>query len=147
VGERFRVDEGGAARIREVFERTFSRWELQLPAGAIERAEAGGIQRAGWTVRYIFGADDEGSYLEYYATHRMTNDTRVRIYGSGRSEELDAIWEFASWDPTKPGDEERANREYREHNQRLAEELKRLGLYPSGDINAFLRTEGLPDGV
>jgi hypothetical protein len=28
---------------------------------------------------------------------------------------------------------------------RKAEELKRVGLYPEGDINAYLRTEGPPD--
>jgi hypothetical protein len=50
------------------------------------------------------------------------------------------------WDPKEPGDEARARKEYAEHNARIAEELKRLGLYPDSDINAYLRTEGPPDG-
>ena len=76
----------------------------------------------------------------------MTSDSRVGIYTSGRTVEMDAIWEMFMWDPEKPGDEARARKEYADHNARIAEELKRLGLYPDGDINAYLRTEGPPDG-
>jgi len=68
----------------------------------------------------------------------------VRIYGSGRTQELDAIWEAYAWDPKTPGDEDRARRRYLDHNRRIAAELKELGLYPVGDINTFLRTEGMP---
>ena len=70
----------------------------------------------------------------------------VELTGFRVVEAGDAIWELVAWDPKKPGDEEGANREYREHNQSVANELKQLGLYPSGDIKAFLRTEGLPEG-
>ena len=41
------------------------------------------IRRAGWTIRCIFSADEERSYLEFDATHRMTSDRRYRVYGSG----------------------------------------------------------------
>jgi len=141
----YRVDPEGAARIADAFAGTFARWEIALPTEAVERGEPWTIQRAGWTIRCIFGADEEGSYLEYYATHRMTSDSRYRIYASGRTEERDAIWEMFMWDPKKPGDQARAHKEYADHNARIAEELKLLGLYPEGDINAYLRTEGAPD--
>lgn len=130
--------------IAATFAESFSTWGIVLPEGAFERAEPGLIRRAGWSIRFIFGADEDGSYLEYYATHRMTNDTRVRIYESGQTKALDAIWEMFVFDPKVPGDEEWAQREYHEHNRRIAEELRRLGLYPEGDINAYLRTEGPP---
>lgn len=132
------------ALVAAAFAESFSAWGITLPEGALERREPGLIRHGGWTIRFIFGADEDGSYLEYYATHRMTSDSRVRIYASGQSRELDAIWEAFVWDPKVPGDEDRARREYQEHNQRIGEELKELGLYPDGDINAYLRTEGPP---
>ena len=141
---RYHPGSAGAGLIAAAFAESFSAWSIALPEGAVGRGEPGVIHQAGWTIRFIFSADEEGSYLEYYATHRMTNDTRVRIYGSGRTEALDAIWEMFVWDPKVPGDEDRARREYHDHNSRIAQELKRLGLYPEGDINAYLRTEGPP---
>jgi hypothetical protein len=141
----YRVDPEGAARIAGAFDETFARWEIALPRGAVERGEPWTIQREGWTIRCIFGADEDGSYLEYYATHRMTSDSRYRIYASGRTEERDAIWEMFMWDPKKPGDQARERKEYADHNARIADELKLLGLYPEGDINAYLRTEGPPE--
>ena len=138
----FRVDPEGAVRIAD---ETFSHWGIVLPKEAVERGEPWTIQRAGWTIRGIFGVDEDGTYLEYYATHRMTSDSRYRIYASGRIAEQDAIWEMFGWDPKVPGDEARARKKYRDHNARVAEELKQLGLYPVGDINAYLRTEGPPE--
>jgi hypothetical protein len=102
------------------------------------------IQRAGWTIRCIFGADEEGSHLEYYATHRMTSDSRYRIYASGRTHERDAIWEMFMWDPKKPGDQARAHKEYADHNARIAEELKLLGLYPEATSTPTCERRGLP---
>jgi len=141
----FRAGPEEAARIAAAFDETFEPWEIALPREAVERGEPWLIRRAGWTIRCIFDADEQGSYLEYYATHRMTSDSRYRIYASGLTAEMDAIWEMFMWDPKKPGDEARARREYADHNARIAEELKQLGLYPDGDINAYLRTEGPPD--
>lgn len=139
-----RASPAEAAVMAEAFARTFSHWGITLPDGAVERAQPGTMRHAGWTIRYVFDADEGGSYLEYYAVHRMTSDTRRRIYGSGEIVELDAIWEAYAWDAKEPGDEERARRAYREHNARVAEELKRLGLFPEGDINTYLRTEDAP---
>jgi hypothetical protein len=41
-----------------------------------------------------------------------------------------------------PGSEEAAKEEYLRHNQMVAERLRAAGLYPDGDINAYLRTGG-----
>lgn len=141
----FEVGPRGAAVIAGAFAETFAHWGIVLPEGAVERGEPGMIRDAGWTIRYMFDTDDDGPYLEYYATHRMTSDSRYRVYGSGKTAELDAIWEMFAWDPKKPGDEARARKEYVDHNRRIAEELKRLGLFPVGDINTYLRTEGPPE--
>jgi hypothetical protein len=139
-----RASSAEAARIQARFAEAFSAWGLALPDRAVERGEPGLVRGAGWTIRFIVGADGEGPYVEYYATHRMTSDSRARIYASGRVQELDAIWEAYVWDPKTPGDEDRARRRYLDHNRRIAAELKELGLYPVGDINAFLRTEAMP---
>lgn len=130
-------------RISQEFANYFSDDKIELPPGA-EAAEARGtIHKAGWTINYRFGHDQE-RYLEFYATHRMTNDRRHRIYGSGRIEDLDAIREGYMYDPKVPGSEEEAKRSYLDHNQRMASELRSLGLYPEGDLNAYLRTNHVP---
>jgi hypothetical protein len=48
------------------------------------------------------------------------------------------------YDPKVPGSEEESRKRYLEHNQRVAQELRRLRLFPEGDINAFLRTNDVP---
>jgi hypothetical protein len=73
--------------------------------------------------------------MEFYATHRMTDDRRLRIYASGKTEQRDAIRSFMF-----VGKED----EYREHNRRVVDELRSLLLYPEGDINAYLRTNDVP---
>ena len=62
------------------------------------------------------------------------------IWADGYLEHLDAIHEFVGYDPEVPGSEETANQEYLSHNRMVAEHLRAAGLYPDGDINAYLRT-------
>ena len=50
-------------------------------------------------------------------------------------------------DPKVPGDEQRAREEYLRHNRAIGEQLRERGLYPDGDVNAFLRTGGLDPEV
>lgn len=126
--------------ISELFAERFAHWEIALPPGAEAAACRGVILKRGWQIRYIFGADEGGKYIEFYAVHRMTSDSHVRTYESGRTEGLETIAEFVVWDPRVEGSEEAARRRYDEHNRRVAEELRTLGLYPDGDINTYLRT-------
>ena len=126
-------------KAREVFAETFSHWGIEIGAAALERGR-GQIRQDGWSIRFIRGVEDGREYIEYYATHRMTSDSHVRIWENGETEELDAIWPQYSYRAEIPGDRERAHTEYLEHNRRVAAELAELGLYPAGDINAYLRT-------
>ena len=48
------------------------------------------------------------------------------------------------YDPKTPGDEERAARENRQRNTRITKELEARGLYPQGNINAYLATHDVP---
>lgn len=88
-------------RIGEVFNHTFAHWQISLPAGSIEAHQRGEIRGAGWTIRYLFGEDENGEYLDYYASHRMTNDRHVRIYANGSIEHLEAIQEFIIFPPAR----------------------------------------------
>jgi hypothetical protein len=55
-------------------------------------------------------------------------------------EQLDAIREAYAYDPKLPGSNEAAEAEYLKHNRAIADQLRKAGLYPEGDINAYLRT-------
>ena len=133
-----------ATAIEQRFAEYFANWDLRLPEGTVEREEPGVIQGGGWTIRYVFGTDAEGPFLEFYATHRMTNDTRVRIYSSGEMKALEALETMYAYDAKIPGDRERAADESRRRNNRIAKELEDLGLYPEGNINAYLATHDVP---
>ena len=123
-----------ATPISEIFSDYFSNWDISLPPSAEAAMGRGSIYKAGWNIQYRFDSENE-RVLEFYATHRMTDDRRLRIYESGKTEDRPAIQTFMI-----VGKEE----EYREHNRRVVEELRELGLYPEGDINAFLRTNDVP---
>jgi hypothetical protein len=133
-----------ASAIEERFAEYFAHWGTRLPEGAVQREAPGIIQHAGWTIRYVFGTDAEGPYLEFYATHRMTNDNRVRIHSSGETKELEALETMYAYDAKIPGDRERAARENRSRNLRITKELEDRGLYPEGNINAYLATHDVP---
>ena len=95
----------------ELFSRDFSHWAIRLPPEDVVNRRRGRIDQEGWTIWYLFGGDDRGEYLDYYAAHRMTDDRHVRIYASGEREELPTIQSFrpCSDDPVE--------------DQRLADEL------------------------
>lgn len=133
-----------AATIEHVFAEYFANWDIHLPDGAVQLEDAGIIQQAAWTIRYVFEHDAGGPYLEFYATHRMTNDRRVRIYSSGETRGLEALQTMYSYDPKIPGAQERAARENRKRNTRITKELEAHGLYPVGNINAYLATHDVP---
>lgn len=46
------------------------------------------------------------------------------------------------YDAKVPGSKDTARKEYLKHNRMVAEQLRAAGLYPTSDINAYLRTGG-----
>jgi hypothetical protein len=82
--------------------------------------------------------------MEFYATNRMTDDRHARIWADGYLERLDAIRGWLGYNPNVPGSKEAAEEQYMRHNRRVAEQLRSAGLYPGGDVNAYLRTDGDP---
>lgn len=92
--------------------------------------QPGQVSGNGFAIRYTFVLQDATVYFECYITSRFTDDMHLRFTQTEPEPEiLDAIWSATIHDPTISGDEERANREYFEHNQKLAKELKAKGLY------------------
>ena len=69
-----------------------------------------------------------GWWLEFYATHRMTNDRHVAISAYGRFEHLDTISEMVIFDPKSPGSRQAAAEEFQTHNQAIAKQLQDRGL-------------------
>lgn len=97
-------------------------------------------------IYFVVDPDGPGAYVEYYASNRFVwGDRRERLHRDGRVERhLETIRPVMMWNPNKGETEEQARREYDEHNRRVADELRRLGLYPEGDVNAYLRTNDVP---
>jgi hypothetical protein len=109
-------------------------WDL-----AIERPPAGPAkgfvrQRSGsGLVRYVFGEDEKGGFLEFYSFHRIWGDLHARIYEDGTVEGLDVL------DTTLPTtgnrDEDRRRAEAQNgRNQRLLRELDDAGLLADGPV-------------
>jgi len=106
--------------IKAAFDTYFAHWGITLPERALETRASGVLRAAGWHIRYRFGQEGGRDYLDFYATHRMTNDRHVRIDSDGQVTHLEAMLDFFSYDPNVPGDKERAEREYTAHNRRVA---------------------------
>lgn len=106
-------------RAVEAFDSDFARWDLHLPDEAIESRRAGQIRDAGWSIRYNFGRDARGDYLDYYASPRDVHDDppgddwHVRLYASGERATLPAVLEAYMYgrDPTWE-ELERSRRQY-----------------------------------
>jgi len=100
----------------------------------LQSRKLGKINSSGWNIRYLFGKDDRGDYLDFYATHRMTNDRHVRIYSTGETEYLPAILGMIIY-PANASDKEKkeVKEKYLKHCQVVREMLKEKGFF--GKIN------------
>jgi hypothetical protein len=129
--------------IEAKFNDSFSDWDIRLPPDAVDQRKRGKIVQAGWVIWYLFSSDEKGDYLDYYASHRMTDDDHVRIYTDGLCEELPAIRTFClrSKDPQE---DSRLEAEYYAENQKISRMLDEKGFGITGgepggvQINRFL---------
>ena len=87
--------------MKKRFNDVFSPWDIRLPEKDVTNRRRGKISEAGWVIWYLFGSDERGEYLDYYASHRMTSDRHIRIYTTGERESLPSIqtMRLASQDP------------------------------------------------
>jgi hypothetical protein len=124
-------------RITVVFAEQFAHWGLTLPAADVAARRRGEIAAKGWSVQYRFGQDERGEYLDYYAAHRMTDDSHVRIRESGECEYLPAIGSMYLSSPD-PVEAERRRAEHVQANRKVADLLaqKGFGLSLNGCMRA-----------
>lgn len=130
--------------IQTNFEYDFRRWAIRLPESDLALKRRGKIVESGWAIWYLFGSDEKGEYLDYYASHRMTDDSHVRLYAGGDKEQLPTLGglRLASADPERDAILEA---EHFAENQRIASLLEAKGFGVEGDepggvmINRALR--------
>jgi hypothetical protein len=123
-------------RIAQAFRADFVAWGLEIPQESLNSRKPGVIQSAGWLIQYIFGKDSRGEYIEYYAAHRMTDDSHVRLYQTGRRLHLAALtgMHLTSSDPEKA---RRLEAAYLRRNRRIAHQLVAKG-FDKFTINMIL---------
>ncbi len=119
-------------RIEARFRESFSYWRIELPREDVENRRRGKIVEAGWTIWYLFGSDDSGEYLDYYSSHRMTNDSHVRIHEDGRVESLESL-DGMRRTSADPDENARLENEFWEHNERVSRLLEEKGFGLQGD--------------
>ena len=112
--------------IATAFARSFAHWQLTLPERNLDLREPGTIHDRGWLIQYRFGRDADGEYLDYYAAHRMTNDSHVRLHADGRRTRLEAYADCFVVDPD-PARADLAREEFEAHNQRVRRALAEKG--------------------
>ena len=99
-----------------------------MPDDSLANKTCGEINEAGRTIQFLFGTDDKGEFLDYYATHRMTNDRHVRIYADGETVDLPTVSDMIVYPKgSTPEDEKRIEADYYAENRRVAELLKAKG--------------------
>ena len=112
-------------KIKQVFDEEFESCNITLPEEDLIERRKGSIRKVGWIINYRFGIEAGNEYIEYFTTHRMTNDTLNRIYENGNRELVGYCQIFYA--ANDPG----AERNYYVHNQKFYEKVKSSGLLES----------------
>ncbi len=118
----------GQSQIEKAFNSYFHNWGIRLPRTVLVSLQRGEIREAGWHIQYLFGRDEGGDYLDFYASHRMTNDRHVRIRADGTQEDLPAIEEWLVYSKEATQAEQKlAKTQLLARNRQVLEDLKRKG--------------------
>ena len=133
-----------------MFAERFARWEITLPADDVVARRRGRVQQRGWTIWYLFGEDEQGEFIDYYASHRMTDDYHVRLYENGSTLDLPAMVSLRLSSPDPKHDRE-LQQEYEQENARVAKLLDDKGFGLRADdamsvqVNRLLKTGEISD--
>ena len=122
--------------IAETFANRLAHWKINIPKENLKARKSGYIRNSGWFIQYCFGKDENGEYLDYYAAHRMTDDSHVRIYEDGKEESLPALSSYLLLSDV-PVEAKRLRDEYEEHNREVVKMLNDKG-FDKFTINMFL---------
>lgn len=130
------MDNKDIITIADTFTERFAHWKITLPEEYLKNRCNGFINKAGWLIQFCFGKDEKGEYLDYYASHRMTDDSHVRIYADGHKKNLPALcsWYKLSDDPVEA---KRLKDEHDQHNREVVEMLAEKG-FDKFTINMYL---------
>jgi hypothetical protein len=131
----FSIESTNMDRAANQFSRDFSNWGIRLPQDDVAQRRRGRINTEGWAIWYLFGNDDRGEYLDYYAAHRMTDDRHVRIYADGERENLPTIQSFRPCSDD-PAEDRLLDAEFVAENQRVAALLETKGFGLDGSESA-----------
>jgi hypothetical protein len=125
-------------RIAQAFRADFANWGLEIPPELLASRVPGFIQAAGWLIQFTFGRDSRGEYLDYYASHRMTDDSHVRLYETGRRQRLASLASiFVTSSDLKEA--KRLELAYFRRNRRIARKLAAKG-FDKFSINMLLHS-------
>ncbi len=113
--------------IEKAFADYFKPWSPVLPEAVTAEEEPGVFVGQGWHIRYVFGSDEQGEYLDFLGSHRMTNQRHVRLRAGGEVEGLPTIREMFVYGGTEE-DRQRAEAEYFAYNRQVGEMLREKGL-------------------
>jgi len=125
-------------RIAQAFRADFANWGLEIPPGLLASREPGFIQADGWLIQFTFGSDSRGEYLDYYASHRMTDDSHVRLYETGRRQRLASLASLFVTSPD-PREARRLEAAYLRRNRRIARKLAAKG-FDKFSVNMLLHS-------
>lgn len=120
-------------RIAEAFNNYFDTFPISIAVEDIVVGTRRTLRRDGWAITYRVDEDADGRpTLEFYATHRMTNDRHGVISADGQLENQDSIREMLIFYPKVPGSQDAAVEEFQTHNRAIEHHLRERGLYPHG---------------
>jgi hypothetical protein len=114
-----------------LFNESFAHWQIELRPSDLTRGRSGFISSHGWAIWFLYNEDEFSEYLDYYAAHRMTTDTHVRLRPDGAAEGLPAIstMRLLSEDPEENA---RLGEEFVWHNRNVEELLREKGFRMTG---------------
>jgi len=75
-------------KIKEIFEKSFSNWNIKLSNDILKNKKRGIIHCSGWIIKYCFGVENDLNYMDIYSDHRMTDPSQRRIYENGTIKNL-----------------------------------------------------------
>ena len=110
-------------KLKDLFDSQYQIWGISLPETDFQQRRNGSILKNGWMIKYRFGWDKGIEYLEFFASHRLTNDTLNRIYEDGDNELVGCAREYF-----RAGDE-KDKHALIEHNRQFYDEVKHRGLF------------------
>ena len=127
--------------IKKTFDEYFSNWKIELPNENLNKRLNGYIQQSGWLIQYCFGTENSIEYLDFYASHRMTNDRHVRIYENGEIIYLPAFWESYT-----VGSKERGKEAFEKNSMEVTKLLLEKG-FDKFTINMVLQSGMLENKI